>query len=497
MPRRTRGGPRPTRHPAHHPPRRGRGDARTTAAARQASDLLVAHEETGTGVTYARDRRVRRWAARGGRRISGGAADGRGAAAGISATAGTGSGRKGWKLRWRSCLRSTGHAGRDAIARLATAGILGSPRSRPACRTRKTAKHGGERACRRRARRFPHSPRPPLLRRYLQPALGTARAAARLSPYLAFGGDLTCDMSGRRAKPAGSKCSGCLVIRGSPARHGRTRRPGSGDLKADAIAAPLALPLHAEAGRRAGDRVSQHAAGCRRPAGKRDLDRTAPGLADRRARATRSSMPACAALVATGWLTFRMRALVVSFASYSLWLHWRPTGLPSGPAFSRLRARHPLVAVCRCKAAPRASTRCESTTRPSRRSTRIRAASSSAAGCRSWPACRPRMHTCPGRCPADVQQAAGCLIGRDYPAPIVDHAAAIREAKRRLAGVRNASDARAEARDVAQRHGSRRDRRGAMQQDPVRLGDSPARRGHERPPNAQQGADAHATAAFW
>jgi deoxyribodipyrimidine photo-lyase len=32
-------------------------------------------------------------------------------------------------------------------------------------------------------------------------------------------------------------------------------------------------------------------------------------------------------LLATGWLTFRMRALLVSFASYSLWLHWRPTGL--------------------------------------------------------------------------------------------------------------------------------------------------------------------------
>jgi deoxyribodipyrimidine photo-lyase len=32
-------------------------------------------------------------------------------------------------------------------------------------------------------------------------------------------------------------------------------------------------------------------------------------------------------LEATGWLTFRMRAMVVSFASYSLWLHWRPTGL--------------------------------------------------------------------------------------------------------------------------------------------------------------------------
>jgi hypothetical protein len=34
--------------------------------------------------------------------------------------------------------------------------------------------------------------------------------------------------------------------------------------------------------------------------------------------------------------------------------------------------------------------------------------------------------------------------------------------------VRSDPEARAEARDVAHRHGSRRDRRGAMQQDPVR-----------------------------
>jgi len=34
--------------------------------------------------------------------------------------------------------------------------------------------------------------------------------------------------------------------------------------------------------------------------------------------------------------------------------------------------------------------------------------------------------------------------------------------------VRNAPESRAEARDVAHRHGSRKDRRGAMQQDPVR-----------------------------
>jgi deoxyribodipyrimidine photo-lyase len=75
-----------------------------------------------------------------------------------------------------------------------------------------------------------------------------------------------------------------------------------------------------------------------------------------------------------------------------------------------------------------------------------------------------------------VQRSAGCVIGHEYPAPIVDHAAAVREAKRRLAVVLHFPATRAEARGVARRHGSRRDRRGAMQQDPVRrkLGDEAA-----------------------
>ena len=33
------------------------------------------------------------------------------------------------------------------------------------------------------------------------------------------------------------------------------------------------------------------------------------------------------ALTATGWLNFRMRAMVMSFASYHLWLHWRKPAL--------------------------------------------------------------------------------------------------------------------------------------------------------------------------
>ena len=33
------------------------------------------------------------------------------------------------------------------------------------------------------------------------------------------------------------------------------------------------------------------------------------------------------ALHQTGWINFRMRAMLVSFASYHLWLHWRQPAL--------------------------------------------------------------------------------------------------------------------------------------------------------------------------
>ena len=39
-------------------------------------------------------------------------------------------------------------------------------------------------------------------------------------------------------------------------------------------------------------------------------------------------------LLATGWINFRMRAMLMSFASYQLWLHWRHTGLHLARAFT-------------------------------------------------------------------------------------------------------------------------------------------------------------------
>ncbi|MFO7854291.1 MAG: FAD-binding domain-containing protein [Paracoccaceae bacterium] len=40
------------------------------------------------------------------------------------------------------------------------------------------------------------------------------------------------------------------------------------------------------------------------------------------------------ALNATGWINFRMRAMLQAVASYHLWLHWRPTGLHLARAFA-------------------------------------------------------------------------------------------------------------------------------------------------------------------
>ncbi|MFM8984671.1 MAG: FAD-binding domain-containing protein [Planctomycetia bacterium] len=188
-------------------------------------------------------------------------------------------------------------------------------------------------------------------------------------------------------------------------------------------------------------------------------------------------------LVATGWLTFRMRALLVSFAAYSLWLHWRPVGLhlarhfldfEPGIHWSQLQMQSGTTGI--------------NTLRIYNPTKQAVDQDPHGIFIRRW---LPELTGVPDAyvhepwtMPAGVKQAAGCRIGHDYPTPIVDPAAAVREAKRRLALVRGSSTARVQAREVARRHGSRKDRRGAMQQDPVR-------RRLERDPDARPPTAGH------
>jgi deoxyribodipyrimidine photo-lyase len=51
---------------------------------------------------------------------------------------------------------------------------------------------------------------------------------------------------------------------------------------------------------------------------------------------------------------------------------------------------------------------------------------------------------------------AGCWIGTDYPAPVVDEKVALKHAKDRMYGLRQTEEARNEAGAVQARHGSRK-----------------------------------------
>ena len=435
--------------------------------------LLVAHEETGTGVTYARDRRVRRWAREAGveflevpqtgvvRRLAS---------------------RNGWNRLWEQRMeaaratvpRSSGTGGREAVVRLETAGLLGC-RELDQPPDTKTRQPGGEQAAAdvlddfltRRGRHYSGG---------ISSPLSAPTSCSRLSPYLAFGA-----ISMRTVWQASEKrrleAQAALAAATTP-RERAELKAWQRSLKAvqsrlhwhchfmQKLEDEPAIEFHNML--RAADGLREHEISAERLAAWQ-VGRTGYPLVD-----------ACMrSLVATGWLTFRMRALVVSFASYSLWLHWRPTGLflarqfldfEPGIHWSQLQMQSGTTGINTLRIYNPTKQALEQDPR----GVFIRRWLPELAGV------PPAYVHMPWTMPAEVQQAAGCVIGRDYPLPLVDHAAAVREAKRRLAAVRGDPQARAEARNVARRHGSRRDARGAMQQDPVRR--SLARDAKGRPP---------------
>ncbi len=135
-------------------------------------------------------------------------------------------------------------------------------------------------------------------------------------------------------------------------------------------------------------------------------------------------------LKATGWLNFRMRAMLVSFASYHLWLHWRETGIflarqfldfEPGIHWSQMQMQSGTTGI---------------------NTLRIYSPSKQA-----------RDH-----------DPAGLFVRRwvpefgspTYAMPIVDEQVAVKSAKDKLYGLRAKPDSKREASAVQQRHGSRK-----------------------------------------
>jgi len=423
--------------------------------------LLMAHEETGTGVTYARDRRVRRWARDSGvvflevpqtgvvRRLAS---------------------RNGWNRLWESRMesacaplpRSTAGGGRETILRLESAGLLGcrdlgQPSDTKDRQQGGTAAAGGvlDDFLHRRGRSYSGG---------ISSPLSAPTSCSRLSPYLAFGA-ISIRTVWQASEARRKEVDAALAAPTDP-RERAELKAWQRSLKA----MQSRLHWHCHFMQKLEDEPAIEFHNMLRAAdGLREHDVSADRLAAWQAGRTGYPLvDACMrSLLATGWLTFRMRAMVVSFASYSLWLHWRPTGLhlarhfldfEPGIHWSQLQMQSGTTGINTLRIYNPTKQALEHDPR----GVFIRRWLPELAGV------PPAFVHMPWMMPSETQRTAGCVIGRDYPAPLVDHATALREAKRRLAAVRGDPGARAEARDVARRHGSRRDRRGAMQQDPLR-----------------------------
>jgi deoxyribodipyrimidine photo-lyase len=165
------------------------------------------------------------------------------------------------------------------------------------------------------------------------------------------------------------------------------------------------------------------------------------------------------ALRATGWINFRMRAMLVSVASYHLWLHWREPALhlarcftdyEPGIHYSQMQMQSGTTGIN--------ALRIYNPIKQGRDQDPdghfIRAWVPELAGLEDrW------LHE-PNTAPPEVLAKASIRLGVDYPYPLVDAAAAAQQARRRLGRVRAQGEARTQSRGIYHKHGSRRRRLG-------------------------------------
>ena len=165
---------------------------------------------------------------------------------------------------------------------------------------------------------------------------------------------------------------------------------------------------------------------------------------------------ACMRCVAvTGYLNFRMRAMVVSFASYHLWLDWRPTSLYLARMFTDYEP-----GIHYAQFQMQSGTTGINTVRIYSPIKQVSDQDPTGVFIRQWVpelARVPDKHLPQPHLMDETTQAqAGCVIGQDYPPPIVDHKTAYAEARSRVSAIRRTDQAREEAQRVLKKHGSRK-----------------------------------------
>jgi deoxyribodipyrimidine photo-lyase len=162
----------------------------------------------------------------------------------------------------------------------------------------------------------------------------------------------------------------------------------------------------------------------------------------------------------TGWLNFRMRAMLVSFSSYQLWLHWkRPawhlaqcfTDYEPGIHYSQIQMQSGTTGI--------------NTMRIYNPVKQSQDQDPEGIFIKRWVSELSEyngdfIHQ-PWTMPLALQQEKGCVIGEDYPQPIVDHLSALREARVKFAEHKKLHpDFWDQVKALNAKHGSRRKLKG-------------------------------------
>ena len=400
---------------------------------------LFSHEETGNRLTYARDKRVAAWCK----------------AHAIPWTELPQTGvirrlrsRDGWAARWSARMMARLVEAPGVIPSVTIPGLepgaipderaLGLPASR-----KTEAQRGGEQAARATLTSF-FEVRGASYATALSSPVSGWEGCSRVSPYLAFG-----NISMRQA------------LHASALKRRRLDRDPSHVAKqwrSSLIAFDARLRWHCHFMQKLEDEprleyenLSRAMDGLREPHVHEDrFEAWATG------RTGYPMIDACMrALLATGWVNFRMRAMLMSFASYDLWLPWRPTGLHLARHFLDFEA-----GIHWSQVQMQSGTTGINTLRIYSPTKQLTDHDPKGIFVRRWVpelAPIPDVYLAePWTMPPLEQRATGFVVGETYPAPIVDHSRAVAEAKRRIGPTRRSADAREEAARILVKHGSRK-----------------------------------------